>query len=395
MDNNMLGKIGRGFCNDGIFGVVRAAFGIDKPSAASAAVADDRDCRRLVIDDSGARGLKIDEYWLYPFRQAQSFTMARERPTLSDLASDLIALEFVDGDYSDLRDLVDMIVRKLGVESPDKVLVDMRMTVEKDGEEPEMGFLLSAEGTEILRTAATFAMGCEMVGRPLLLNAYELDFMPRNERVTALYRFSLALPTGAGQLIVRGSGFVGLCIVWRVLSQYDHCRAESPLKGYSMGDLRTFRHFSPFAPVLASFSPLGLFVSRSREQEALLRELVSKLDELLFEYLEGNGGAVWERWRMKALEPRDYFVIDTNAPPAPLEPWRNILAGARTRLRKGKGLPTLEEITEAVMTASGISDEEQKEWVKVALNILRYLHADKEGADYGMKELESVSVMLA
>ena len=87
MDNDMLGKLGRGFLNDGIFGVVRAAFGIDEPSAASAAVADDRDCRRLVIDDSGARGLKIDEYWLYPFRQAQSFTMARERPTLSDLAS--------------------------------------------------------------------------------------------------------------------------------------------------------------------------------------------------------------------------------------------------------------------------------------------------------------------
>ncbi len=52
MDNDMLGKIGRGFCNDGIFGVVKAAFGIDEPPSTPPCGKEAPNTRRLFIGSS-------------------------------------------------------------------------------------------------------------------------------------------------------------------------------------------------------------------------------------------------------------------------------------------------------------------------------------------------------
>ena len=87
MDNDMLGKIGRGFWNDGIFGAVRAAFGIDQQRqtrtmadkngpGVGRLVPEGARVKRLVIDDSGIEGFEVDAVWLDRFRKVQPFTIS-------------------------------------------------------------------------------------------------------------------------------------------------------------------------------------------------------------------------------------------------------------------------------------------------------------------------------
>lgn len=413
MDNDILGKIGRGFWNDGIFGAVKAALGVDGQTAPSIPAADDPDVRRLVIDDSGIKGFDFEDFdqddiedddikeirkraWRERLREVQPITMARERPTLRDLASDLVSLDLLEGDYDELKKIVDIIVRNLGAESPLMVLVDMRMTVRAGGDEPVIGFVLTAEGAGILRAVATYAMGCEMAGRPLFLDAFELDFMPRKDRIKALYQFSLALPAGGGRFFARGSGFAGLCMVWAAIARHVRCRDSGPLAEYSLGDLRTFRHFSPFSPLLATFSPLDLFISRDRAQMTLLHELAMGLTDLLSGYFEGEGKAVWDRWRRRSLvvdgvDVQHTYVIDTDALPAPLEPWRKTIVDVAEKV-KAKRNPTLMDLTEAILAKMG--EEESKQWFMVALDLLRYLMIDKEQNLFTLEAQKSVNVYL-
>ncbi len=409
MDNDMLGKIGRGFWNDGIFGAIKAALGnnpqqqtrtmADKNgSGVGQLVPDGSRVKRLVIDDSGIEGFEVDAIWLDRFREVQPFTMSRERPTLRDLASDLVALELASGDLDYLKEIVDTIVRTLGAEKPMMVLLDMRMTVKEDKDEPEISVVLTDAGVNVLRTAAAYAMGCEMTGRPLLLDAFELDYMARSDRIAALYKFSLALPAGGGRLVARGIGFVGLCIVWRVLLQHVSCRTDGPLLNYSLGNVGTFNHFFPYSPVLGSFSPLDLFISRDRTQVTLLHDLVTNLGNLICDYIDGVGSAAWQRWRERQVAVHDVYIMNTDSLPAPLELFREFISRAAKTLRKnlpeGKRQPTLLDLFNAVNSDPYLSEDDREQWIDTIADLMKYLMLDKAMNSGITKALESVTVVL-
>ncbi len=409
MDNDMLGKIGRGFWNDGIFGAVRAAFGIDQQRqtrtmadkngpGVGRLVPEGARVKRLVIDDSGIEGFEVDAVWLDRFRKVQPFTMSRERPTLRDLVSDIVALELACGDLDYLKEIVDTIVRELGAEKPIMVLLDMRMTVKEDKDEPEISVALTDAGVNVLRTAAAYAMGCEMTGRPLFLDSFELDYMDRGDRIAALYKLSLALPAGGGRLVARGIGFVGLCIVLRVLMQHASCRTDGPLDKFSMGNVGTFSQFYPYSPLLGSFSPLDLFISRDRAQVTLLHDLVTNLGNLMGNYLEGAGRAVWQRWRERQVEVHNVYIINKDALPAPLEPFQSFISRATKKIRKNlreeKRDPTLLDLINAVNSDPGLGEGDREQWLETMADLMSYLMVDKTRNSDLAKALESVTVVL-
>ena len=409
MDNDMLGKIGRGFWNDGIFGAVRSAFGIDQQRqtrtmankngpGVGRLVPEDPRVKRLVIDDSGIEGFEVEPIWLDYFRKVQPFTMSRERPTLRDLVSDIVALELATGDLDDLREIVNTIVRELGAEKPFMVLLDMRMTVKEDKDEPEISVVLTDAEVNVLRTAAAYAMGCEMTGRPLLLDAFELDYMDRSDQIAALYKFSLALPAGGGRLVARGIGFIGLCIVWRVLMQHASCRTDGPLVKFSLGKAGTFNYFFPHSPVLGSFSPLDLFISRDRAQVTLLHDVVTKLGNLMGNYLEGAGSAAWQRWRERQVAGHDFYIMDMDSLPAPLELFRGFISRAAKKIKKnlpkGKRDPTLLELINAVNSDSRLGERDREQWLEIVADLASYLMLDKNMNSNLAKALESVTVDL-
>lgn len=355
-------ELGKEFIRDGIFGVMKSVLGGGQQAQPRPA-AEDPSVKRLVIDNNGADGFEIDSEWLEYFRMAQPYTMDRERPTLRDLESDLIALEIAPpGLLGELKEIVDYIVRDLGAESPFLVILDMRMTADIEVDEPSFSISLTEEESRMLRLATAYVMGGEVVGRPLVVDAFELDPMPLHERKLAMTAFALSLPRGAGRLTVNGWGFFGLSMVFGALVEHMECRVNGPLKEYDEGDPREYGIAQPL-------SALDLFITRDRFDVDVFSALYSKLGDSLVEYTEGVGSSACDNWRRNHCTGVYYLYED--ALPVIVRPWWKYIAKVADKVMANE-CPTLMDLDEAIYYDCGLTEGKAKEWLQVSRCIQAY-----------------------